>query len=110
MQRQINQQTGRKLQEPGTKERTVKAMVIDGKYFSESEAAAYIHELESERDKRQPAQWDFVHYDPDYYLWCGTCTACGKTHECSENILKLDFCPHCGAPTIGEKPLGPVMI
>ena len=26
------------------------------------------------------------------------------------NILKLDFCPHCGAPTIGEKPLGPVMI
>lgn len=83
-------------------------MVIDGKYFSESEAAAYIHELESERDKRQPAQWESVYYDPDYYMYVGTCTACGKKHESGDNILKLDYCPHCGARTKGEKMPAPM--
>lgn len=76
-------------------------MMINGKHYSESEAAAYIHELESKQ--RGAAKWDFVHYDPDYYVWCGTCTACKQEHECTENILKLDYCPHCGARTQGEK-------
>lgn len=33
------------------------------------------------------AQWDFVHYDPDYLVYSGTCTACGKMHSSSPRSL-----------------------
>lgn len=49
------------------------------------------------------AQWEFVHYDPDYLIWAGTCTACKKKHESTDNVGKLPFCPHCGAQMNGEK-------
>lgn len=52
--------------------------------------------------------WDFVHYDPDYLIWAGTCTVCGKKHESTENVGKLRFCPHCGSEMLGEKK--PVLI
>ena len=54
------------------------------------------------------AQWDFVHYDPDYLIWAGTCTVCGQKHESAENVGKLRFCPHCGSEMLGEKK--PVLI
>lgn len=56
------------------------------------------------------AQWDFVHYDPDYLFYSGTCTACGKMHSSDENVAKLAYCPHCGRKMNGEKPLGPAML
>ncbi len=49
------------------------------------------------------AQWEFVHYDPDYLVFSGTCTACKKKHESTDNVGKLPFCPHCGAQMNGEK-------
>lgn len=54
------------------------------------------------------AQWEFVHYDPDYLIWAGTCTACKKKHESTDNVGKLPFCPHCGAQMNGVK--APVLI
>lgn len=51
------------------------------------------------------AQWDFVHYDPDYLFYSGTCTACGKMHNSDENVAKLAYCPHCGRKMNGEKPI-----
>lgn len=49
------------------------------------------------------AQWELVRYDPDYLVYSGTCTACKKKHESTDNVGKLPFCPHCGAQMNGEK-------
>lgn len=51
------------------------------------------------------AQWDFVHYDPDYLVYSGRCTACGKMHSSIENVAKLAYCPNCGRKMNGEKPI-----
>lgn len=56
----------------------------------------------------QTAQWEFVHYDPDYLVYSGTCTACKRKHESTDNVGKLPFCPHCGAQMNGVK--APVLI
>lgn len=56
----------------------------------------------------QTAQWDFVHYDPDYLIWAGTCTVCRQKHESTDNVGKLSFCPHCGSQMLGERK--PVLI
>lgn len=54
------------------------------------------------------AQWEYVHYDPDYLIWTGTCTKCKRKHESTDNVGKLPFCPHCGARMNGVK--APVLI
>ena len=66
---------------------------------------------EAENVENQPAksaQWEFVHYDPDYLVYSGTCTACKKKHESTDNVGRLPFCPHCGAQMTGVK--APVLI
>ncbi len=58
--------------------------------------------------QRKESQWEFVHYDPDYLIWAGTCTGCKQKHESTDNVGKLPFCPHCGAHMNGVK--APVLI
>ena len=70
------------------------------------EKAKKYDELQAQR--ASTGYWEYVHYDPDYLVFAGTCTACRKKHESTDNVGKLPFCPHCGAHMTGVK--APVLI
>lgn len=80
--------------------------VTDEALYNSAQAGRELAEKVSQ--PAQTAQWEFVHYDPDYLVYSGTCTACKRKHESTDNVGKLPFCPHCGAQMNGVK--APVLI
>ena len=70
-------------------------MTNQEQYEEMCEKAKKYDELKAQR--ASTGYWEYVHYDPDYLVYSGTCTACKKKHESTDNVGKLPFCPHCGA-------------
>ncbi len=81
-------------------------MTNQEQYEEMCEKAKMYDELKAQR--ASTGYWEYVHYDPDYLVYSGTCTACKRKHESTDNVGKLPFCPHCGAHMTGVK--APVLI
>lgn len=81
-------------------------MTNQEQYEEMCEKAKKYDELTAQR--ASTGYWEYVHYDPDYLVYSGTCTACKRKHESTDHVGKLPFCPHCGAQMLGER--NPVLI